>query len=83
MDVNRLEQIAQQLIARVRDDEPEANARWLAAHTTAEERGALLFILAAAVPDDRTWSQLIGWTRPPSVDTPVDMEKRRRMKRVA
>src|SRR5689334_24695953 len=40
---------------------PEANARWLAAVTTAEERDALLFVLAAAVPVDRPWSRLTAW----------------------
>lgn len=68
MDVRRLEQIAQQLVARVRDDPPDANARWLAAVTDADERNALLYVLAAAVPDDRTWSQLTAWAG----DNPVD-----------
>ena len=59
--VDRLASIAQQLAGRVRDDDPVANARWLAAVTTAEEREALLYVLAAAVPDDRTWDELTGW----------------------
>lgn len=63
MDEDTLAQIAQQLIARVRTDDPEANARWLTNVTSEEERWALLFVLAAAVPDDRTWSQLTAWTR--------------------
>lgn len=60
--VDRLVAIAQQFIARVHEDEPTANARWLENMTTEEERGALLYVLAAAVPTDRTWSDLTLWT---------------------
>lgn len=59
-----LEQIAQQLIARVREDDPQANQRWLHAVTTPDDREALLYVLAAAVPDDRTWRDLTAWTDP-------------------
>lgn len=69
----RLTALAQELIVRVRDEDPEANARWLTYETTAEERTALLFVLAAAVPDDRPWSQLVEW-----VDGPADPVERRR-----
>jgi len=62
----RLTALAQDLIVRVRDDDPEANARWLAMETTAEERTALLFVLAAAVPDDRPWTELVAWTEAPT-----------------
>jgi hypothetical protein len=62
VDPDRLAQVAAQLAARVRDDEPDANARWLLATTSADERWALLFVLAAAVPDDRPWRQLVLWT---------------------
>jgi hypothetical protein len=63
VDVDRLEQIAAQLAARVRDDEPDANRRWLHAHTAADEREALLYVLAAAVPVNVPWSHLTTWTR--------------------
>lgn len=63
MDEDTLASIAQQLIARVRTDGPEENARWLTNVTDESDRWALLFVLAAAVPDDRTWSHLTAWTR--------------------
>jgi len=62
MDTNRLTEIAAQLVARVREDDPEANGRWLAA--VLREPGdwfRLAFVLAAAVPDDQTWTQLTAW----------------------
>ena len=63
MDPDLLEQIAAQLAGRVRDDDPEANARWLtAALPDPADWFRLCFALAAAVPDDRTWSQLVAWT---------------------
>lgn len=65
-DVARLESIAQQLAARIRDDDPEANGRWLAAELPDPgDWFRLCFALAQAVPDDRTWRQLTAWTRAP------------------
>lgn len=61
--MDRLASIAQQLACRVRDDNAEANARWLAAVTTPEERDALLYMLAGAIPDDRPWLELTAWAR--------------------
>lgn len=64
--VNELARIATQLVSRIRDDEPDANARWLAA--LLPDPGdwfRLAFVLAAAVPDDRTWRQLTAWTHKP------------------
>lgn len=62
--VDRLASIASQLAARVRDDNAEANARWLQAMLPdPEERDALPFVLAAAVPDDRPWLELTAWAR--------------------
>jgi ribosomal protein S21 len=61
--LNLLEQVAVQLVSRVRDDDPEANARWL--HTqlpNPTDWRNLAFVLAAAVPEDRTWRQLTAWT---------------------
>ena len=74
MDVDRLASIAQQLAARVRDDDPVANQRWLYAMLPdPAEREALLYVLAAAVPDDRPWSRLTSWTW----ETPEHIERRR------
>ncbi|WP_416906232.1 hypothetical protein [Micromonospora echinospora] len=42
---NRLAEIAQELVVRVRDDDPEANLRWLTNTVrTHEERVHLLFV---------------------------------------
>jgi len=87
VDVDRLESIAQQLVARVRDDDPEANLRWLRAelgtdpNSPVTDTERLLFVLAAAVPDDKRWWDLIAWCEP--LRTPVDVGKRARMRRVA
>ncbi|GLY21670.1 hypothetical protein Misp04_14020 [Micromonospora sp. NBRC 101691] len=60
---DRLAEIAQELVVRVRDDDPEANLRWLTnTLRTHDERVHLLFVLAAAVPDDRPWHLLTAWT---------------------
>lgn len=62
--VTRLVSVAQQLAARVRDDDPVANQRWLHAMLPdPAEREALCYILAAAVPDDRSWTELTGWAQ--------------------
>ncbi|WP_213452868.1 hypothetical protein [Rhizomonospora bruguierae] len=62
--VTELERVAQQLAGRVRDDDPDANARWLAAQLPdAADWWRLLFVLAAAVPTDRSWRQLTAWAR--------------------
>lgn len=61
--VEHLESVAQQLAARLRDDDPEAVARWLHAELPdPADWFRLCFALAAAVPDDRTWRHLIAWT---------------------
>ena len=77
-DLDRLAEIAQELVVRVRDEDPQSNGRWLEATTTDEDRWALLFVLAAAVPDDRPWKHLTLWTygdgRP---DTDEAIEARR------
>lgn len=60
---DRLAKVAAELVVRVRDDDPEANLRWLTnTLRTHEERVHLLFVLAAAVPDDRPWQALTAWT---------------------
>lgn len=58
---DHLAEVAQELVVRVRDDDPEANNRWLATLTDRERRD-LLIVLAAAVPDDRPWLHLTAWT---------------------
>jgi len=82
--VEHLESVAQQLAARLRDDDPEAVARWLAYELPdPADWFRLNFALAAAYPIGRTWRQATAWTRSGSVDSPVDISKRQRMRRVA
>jgi hypothetical protein len=60
---DRLAAIAAELAVRVRDDDPEANGRWLAAALPdPADWFRLAFVLAAAVPDDRSWRELTAWT---------------------
>ena len=61
MDVDRLAEIAVEFVTRVRDDDPIANGRWLQATTSEDDRWALLFVLAAAVPIDVPWRHLTAW----------------------
>lgn len=64
--VDQLASVAAQLVARVRDDDPNANGRWLRAMLVdPEDWLRLAFVLAAAVPDNKTWRELTAWTRPP------------------
>lgn len=61
-----LARIAIELAGRVRDVDAERNGTWLAA--VLPEPGdwfRLAFVLAAAIPDDRSWSQLTAWTLTP------------------
>ncbi len=65
--VSELESIAQQLAARVREDDPEANGRWLASQLPdPADWWRLLFIQAAATPVDRPWSEVTAWAQPPA-----------------
>lgn len=60
--VDELAEIATELALRVRDDSPEANGRWLAAMLPdPADWWALCFVLASAVPDDRSWRALTAW----------------------
>lgn len=77
---DHLATIAQELVVRVRDDDPEANARWLATLTDRERRD-LLIVLAAAVPDDRPWLHLTAWTRHPRRPAPQPCGTRAAAKR--
>ncbi|MFI7547234.1 hypothetical protein [Actinoplanes sp. NPDC049599] len=62
----RLATIAAQLVGRVRSTDPDANARWLAEQLPdPADWWRLTFVLAAAVPDDRTWRELTEWTVAP------------------
>ena len=61
-DVARLESVAQQLAARLRDDDPESVARWLVSELPdPADWFRLNFALAAAYPIDRTWRQATAW----------------------
>jgi len=76
-DIDRLASIAIGLAVRIRDDEPEANLRWLRAHITPEEMEAFVFVLGAAIPIEVPWSTLTAWTVP-GADTPRAIEARRK-----
>lgn len=63
---DELARIAIELAGRVRDVDPAANGRWLAA--VLPEPGdwfRLAFVLAAAIPDDRSWKHLTAWAVAP------------------
>ena len=60
-DAHRLAHVAAQLAARVREEEPEAVARWLCGELDGLERWRLLFMLAAMVPVEQTPAQLLAW----------------------
>jgi hypothetical protein len=65
-DPDRLAEIAVELAVRIRDYDPEANGRWLRAQLPdAADWFRLAFVLAAAIPDDRTWNELTAWTGQP------------------
>lgn len=66
-DVDRLAQIAAQLAGRVREFDATSNGVWLAAMLPdPADWFRLAFVLAAAVPDDRTWLDLTAWTTGPA-----------------
>lgn len=63
-DADRLAEVAAQLAGRVRDEPAEANACWLGAMLPdPSDWFRLAFVLAAAVPDDQSWTELTDWTR--------------------
>lgn len=75
IDADQLEQIAQQLAGRVRDDDPEANARWLTnILPDPADWFRLAFALAAAVPDDKPWTELVAWHC--GLEHPLDRRRR-------
>ena len=77
-DPDRLAEIAAQLAGRMREFSVEDNARWLAfALPDPSDWFRLAFVLACAVPTNRTWLQLTDWTRPNSAEAIV--ERRRQL----
>lgn len=61
---DRLAAVAIELAVRVRDEGPQDNATWLAERLPdAGDRFQLLFVLAAAIPHERPWTELTAWTR--------------------
>lgn len=77
---DRLAEIAAELACRVRDETPADNLAWLDQQIPdPTDRRDLLFVLAAAIPDDRPWLALTAWTlvRPapaePEPDTDPDL----------
>lgn len=63
LTADRLAAVAAELAVRVRDEQPDDNAEWLTRRLP--EPGdwfRLAFVLAAAVPDDRSWRALTSWT---------------------
>lgn len=78
---DRLAEVAVELAVRIRDDDPQANARWLRTRLpNADDWFRLAFVLAAAVPDDRPWTDLTGWaaefTTTETVPTPAPARER-------
>ena len=65
---DQLAQVAAGLACRVRDETPADNLAWLDQQIPdPTDRRDLLFVLAAAIPDDRSWTALTAWawaTRP-------------------
>lgn len=62
---DRLAEVAAQMAGRVRWYGPDDNAIWLQHELPdPQDQYALLFVLAAAVPIDERWSDLVAWARP-------------------
>jgi hypothetical protein len=61
---DRLAEIADEWRHRLRTEDPKDNQRWLHANTSPEDREDLLYVLGAAVPDDRPWVSLTAWIVP-------------------
>jgi len=74
-DVEELEQVAQELMLRVRDYDPEDNQRWLTFRLPdPADWFRLCFVLACAVPDDRTWRELTAWADGPPVPATAEVQ---------
>ncbi len=75
----RLSRIAIELVMRVRDEDPETNGSWLRQAVASEQdRFDLLFVLAAAIPDDRSWTDLTAWVHGDDHSDLVDVGECRR-----
>ena len=71
-DVDELARIGAQLAGRVREYGVADNARWLATQLPdSAEWFRLAFVLAAAVPVDRSWRDLTAWTVTPARPEPA------------
>jgi hypothetical protein len=80
IDPDRLAEVAIGGAVRVRDDDPEANLRWLRAQVRPDEYEALIFVLFAAVPIEVSWSTLTEWThKVGGADTIKAVTERRRI----
>ncbi len=80
MTPDELAVIAAQLAARVRDDPPADNARWLRNMVpTPTDWFRLCFVLASAVPDDKTWGDLTMWVHRRGVPVSEEIAARRRV----
>lgn len=76
--VDELAQVAAQLAARVRDEEPNVIAHWLErVAPSAEDQRALVFILAAAIPIDTPFAHLTAWVRTAAVERDEVIKQRR------
>jgi hypothetical protein len=53
------------LVCRVRDDDPDITAAWIARRVPPEHMPAFAIVLAAHIPTDRSQTQLIAWALPP------------------
>lgn len=80
MTEDELSSIAQQLVGKLRDEDPEAVNRWLSSvMPSSTDWYRLCFVLAAAVPDDKRWSELMAWwiNPPPGTEPPATLESKR------
>lgn len=76
--------VALELVHRIRDEDPEANGKWLAKRLPDPgDWWRLIFVLGAAVDPGRTWQELTGWARglepvPAGDDDALPRDRRRR-----
>lgn len=65
LSADQLAAIAVELACRIRDYDPADNAQWLTRRLpNPGDWFRLAFVLAAAIPDNQTWTELTAWTRP-------------------
>jgi hypothetical protein len=83
-DEDRLAGIALELAVRVRDETTEDNGAWLLAQLpNPADWFRLAFVLAAAVPIDKSWLRLTAWTvaRPVLVALPTKDDPKPKVRR--